>query len=43
MMFDQLCLRRTSIRAGMTKECYAIETWMFAPSAYAMDQFPLFI
>ncbi len=43
MMFDQLCVRRTSIRSGMTKERYAIETWMFAPSAYAMDQFQLFI
>ena len=25
MMFDQLCVRRTSIRLGMTKERYAVE------------------
>lgn len=43
MMFDQLCLHRTGIRPGMTKERYAIESWMFAPSVFPMDQFPLFV
>lgn len=43
MMFDQLCLHRTGVRPGMTKMRYAIESWMFAPSAFPMDQFPLFV
>lgn len=43
MMFDQFCLHRTGIRPGMTKERYAIESWMFAPSTFPMEQFPLFV
>lgn len=43
IMFDQLCLHRTGVRPGMTKTRYAIESWMFAPSAFPMKQFPLFV
>jgi hypothetical protein len=34
ILFDQLCLHRTGVRAGMTRGRYALETWMFAPSSY---------
>jgi hypothetical protein len=34
-MFDHLCLHRTGTDKGMTNGRYAIETWSFAPSAYA--------
>jgi hypothetical protein len=41
VLFDHLCLHRTGVRPGMTKTRYAIESWFFAPSAYASKQVPL--
>jgi len=41
VLFDHLCLHRTGIRPSMTKTRYAIESWFFAPSAYASKQLPL--
>jgi hypothetical protein len=32
VLFDQLCLHRTGVRPGMTKDRWAIESWFFAPS-----------
>jgi hypothetical protein len=40
ILFDQLCLHRTSAKPGMKFGRYAIETWMFAPSCYG-DGVPL--
>jgi hypothetical protein len=41
LLFDQLLLHRTAIRPGMTRERYALETWLFAPSSYPEGQIPL--
>ena len=41
MFFDQLCLHRTGVRPGMTKDRLAIETWLFAGSTFPMKQIPL--
>jgi hypothetical protein len=41
LLFDHLLLHRTSVRPGMTRERYAIETWLFAPSSYPEGQIPL--
>jgi hypothetical protein len=32
VLFDQLYLHRTGVRPGMTKDRWAIESWLFAPS-----------
>jgi hypothetical protein len=34
LLLDHLTLHRTAADAGMTKDRYAIETWLFAPSTY---------
>jgi hypothetical protein len=41
MFFDQLCLHRTGVRPGMTKDRLAIESWLFAGSTFPMKQIPL--
>ena len=41
MLFDELFLHRTFITEEMTRERYAIETWLFAPSVYPGDQVPV--
>jgi ectoine hydroxylase-related dioxygenase (phytanoyl-CoA dioxygenase family) len=43
LLFDQLMLHTTGARPGMTKTRWAIETWLFAPSTFPMDQGPLVI
>jgi ectoine hydroxylase-related dioxygenase (phytanoyl-CoA dioxygenase family) len=43
LLFDQLMLHTTGSRPGMTKTRWAIETWLFAPSTFPMDQWPLVI
>jgi hypothetical protein len=34
LLLDHLTLHRTAADVGMTKDRYAIETWLFAPSTY---------
>ncbi len=34
MLFDHLLVHRTAFNAGMTRDRFAIETWLFAPSTY---------
>jgi hypothetical protein len=34
LMFDHLCLHRTSINPAYAEERRALETWFFAPSTY---------
>jgi hypothetical protein len=41
LLFDQMLLHRTAVRPGMTRERYAMETWLFAPSSYPEGQIPL--
>jgi hypothetical protein len=41
MLFDDLCVHRTGVSPGMTRERYAIEAWFFAPSAYPHHQIPI--
>lgn len=41
LLFDHLFLHRTSLPPGRSKDRWAIESWMFAPSCYPMDQVPL--
>jgi hypothetical protein len=41
MFFDQLCLHRTGVRPGMTKDRLAVESWLFAGSTFPMKQIPL--
>jgi hypothetical protein len=43
IMFDQLLLHRTGVRPGMTKDRYAIEAWMFAPSTFPTETFALVV
>jgi hypothetical protein len=43
LLFDELFLHRTATEPGMTRERYAIETWLFAPSAYPGKQIPLVV
>ena len=43
LLFDHLFLHRTSLPPGRTKDRWAIESWMFAPSCYPMEQGPLTI
>ena len=41
LLFDQMLVHRTAVGPGMTRERYAMETWMFAPSSYPEGQIPL--
>ncbi len=41
LLFDQMLLHRTAVGPGMTRERYAMETWLFAPSSYPDGQIPL--
>ena len=34
MLFDHFLVHRTAFDTGMTRDRYAIETWLFAPSTY---------
>lgn len=43
MMFDHLFLHRTAVRPHMTKSRYALESWMFAPSTFPEENFPLVV
>ncbi len=40
MLFDML-LHRTAVGPEMTRERYAMETWLFAPSTYPDGQIPV--
>jgi hypothetical protein len=41
LLFDHMLLHRTAVGPGMTRERYAMETWLFAPSSYPEGQIPL--
>jgi Phytanoyl-CoA dioxygenase (PhyH) len=41
LLFDHMLLHRTAARPGMTRERYAMENWLFAPSSYPEGQIPL--
>ncbi len=41
LLFDHLLLHRTAVGPGMTRERYAMETWLFAPSSYPDGQIPV--
>ena len=41
LLFDHLLLHSTAVTDEMTRERHAMETWMFAPSAYPEGQIPL--
>jgi hypothetical protein len=41
LLFDHLLLHSTAVTDAMTRERYAMETWLFAPSAYPEGQIPL--
>ncbi|HEY5972151.1 MAG TPA: phytanoyl-CoA dioxygenase family protein [Pseudoxanthomonas sp.] len=41
MLFDHMMLHRTGLPPNMTRDRYAIEAWMFAPSRYPMEHMPL--
>jgi hypothetical protein len=41
LLFDHMLLHRTAIGPGMTRERYAMETWLFAPSSYPDGQIPV--
>lgn len=41
MLFDEMCLHRTGVSPGMTRDRYTIESWFFAPSVYPDDQIPV--
>jgi hypothetical protein len=43
LLFDHLFLHRTSLPPNRTKDRWAIESWMFAPSCYPADQGPLML
>jgi hypothetical protein len=43
LLFDHLFLHRTSLPPNRTKDRWAIESWMFAPSCYPKEQGPLLI
>jgi hypothetical protein len=43
LLFDHLCLHRTSSLPGMTETRYAIESWFFAPSAYPTSMTGLYV
>lgn len=41
LLFDHLFLHSTAVTPGMDHERHAMETWLFAPSAYPEGQIPL--
>jgi hypothetical protein len=41
LVFDHMLLHRTGVKPNMTRERYAMETWLFAPSSYPDGQIPL--
>jgi hypothetical protein len=41
LFFDHLFLHRTAVEPTMTRDRYAIECWLFAPSAYPGGEIPL--
>jgi len=41
LLFDHLLLHSTAVTDEMTRERHAMETWLFAPSAYPEGQIPL--
>jgi hypothetical protein len=41
LLFDHMLLHRTAVGPQMTRERYAMENWMFAPSSYPEGQIPL--
>jgi Phytanoyl-CoA dioxygenase (PhyH) len=41
LLFDHLLLHRTAVGPQMTRERYAMENWLFAPSSYPDGQIPL--
>jgi hypothetical protein len=41
LLFDHMLLHRTAVTPGMTRERHAMETWLFAASAYPDGQIPL--
>lgn len=41
LLFDHLFLHSTAVTDAMVRERYAMETWLFAPSAYPEGQIPL--
>jgi hypothetical protein len=41
LLFDHLLLHRTAVGPRMTRERYAMENWLFAPSSYPDGQIPL--
>ena len=43
VLFDHMMLHRTGLPANMTRDRYAIEAWMFAPSSYPLEHLPLYI
>lgn len=43
VLFDHMMLHRTGLPANMTRDRYAIEAWMFAPSSYPLQHLPLYI
>jgi hypothetical protein len=43
LLFDELFLHRTACEPEMTRERYAIETWLFAPSVYPDKQIPFVV
>ena len=43
LLFDQLMLHRTAIGPNFVKPRWAIESWLFAPSTFPMEQEPLVI
>ena len=43
LLFDELMLHRTCVKAGMTKDRWAIESWFFAGTGYPMPQVPIIV
>ena len=43
LLFDHFFLHRTSLPPNRSKDRWAIESWMFAPSCYPMEQVPLML
>lgn len=41
LLFDHLFLHRTAIEPTMSRDRYALECWLFAPSAYPAGEVPL--
>ncbi|MDZ7732611.1 MAG: hypothetical protein U5R31_05370 [Acidimicrobiia bacterium] len=41
LLFDERLLHRTGVRAGMTRDRFAIESWFFAPSTYPDKHVPV--